>query len=290
MKKRVLAMAMAAAMGVMMFAGCGKTEAPAPVETAAKTETEAATEAAEDMGPVLARIKASGKIVVGTASGYPPYEFIDITSADQKVIGVDMELAQAVADELGVELEIQDMTFSSLLASLPAGTIDVAIAGVAPTDERKETMDFSDSYLFAEQAVIIRKEDAEKYKTFEDLKGATLAAQKSTTQEKLIQELLPENPLTSLDHVPECILELQNGKADGVVVESIVGKQYIIANDTLQFAEANFDRKKESAAVVDKGNEDLLVIINKVIKEHQDAGDFDKWVDTYSEIVAEQAK
>ena len=289
MKRRILAMAMTIAMGAMMLAGCGKTEAPAPAETTAVTAA-APTEAAEEMGPILSKIKASGKIVVGTASGYPPYEFVDITSADQKVIGVDMELAQAIADELGVELEIQDMTFSALLASIPAGTIDIAIAGVSPTDERKETMDFSDSYLFAEQAVIINKTDADKYKTFEDLKGATLAAQKSTTQEKLIQELLPDNPLTSLDHVPECILELKNGKVDGVVVESIVGQQYILADDTLQFAEANFDRKKESAAVVDKGNEDLLEIVNKVIKEHQDAGDFETWVTTYSQIVVDQAK
>ena len=175
-----------------------------------------ATESTGEMGPILSKIKESGKLVVGTASGYPPYEFVDITSADQAVIGVDMELAQAIADELGVELEIQDMTFSSLLASIPAGTIDMAIAGVSPTDERKETMDFSDSYLFADQVVIINKADADKYKTFDDLKGITLAAEKSTTQEALVQELLPDNKLVSLEHVPECILELKNGKVDGV--------------------------------------------------------------------------
>ncbi|MGN0427134.1 MAG: transporter substrate-binding domain-containing protein [Agathobacter sp.] len=299
MKRRVLAMAMTMVMGVMMLVGCGAESAAAPekttapeTEVAAATEaaTEVATEATEEAGPILSKIKESGKLVVGTASGYPPYEFVDITSADQAVIGVDMELAQAIADELGVELEIQDMTFSALLASIPAGNIDMAIAGVSPTDERKETMDFSDSYLFAEQAVIINKADADKYATFDDLKGATLAAQKSTTQEKLIQELLPDNPLVSLDHVPECILELKNGKVDGVVVESIVGQQYILADDTLQFADASFDRKKESAIVVDKGNEDLLEIVNKVIKENQDAGNFDAWVTKYSEIIVKNSQ
>ena len=244
----------------------------------------------EEAGPLLSKIKESGKLVVGTASGYPPYEFVDITSADQAVIGVDMELAQAIADELGVELEVQDMTFSALLASIPAGTVDMAIAGVSPTDERRETMDFSDSYLFADQVVIINKSDADKYKTFDDLKGATLAAEKSTTQESLVQELLPDNTLVSLDHVPECILELKNGKVDGVVVESIVGEQYILADDTLQFADAKFDRQKEAAIVINKGNEDLLEILNKVIKENQDAGNFDAWVTKYSQIVVDNAQ
>lgn len=306
MKKRIMAMVMTIAMGTMMFAGCGTEGTSASTDAAPKAETSEATESktveseatgseeavvsTEEAGPLLSKIKESGKLVVGTASGYPPYEFVDITSADQAVIGVDMELAQAIADELGVELEVQDMTFSALLASIPAGTVDMAIAGVSPTDERRETMDFSDSYLFADQVVIINKSDADKYKTFDDLKGATLAAEKSTTQESLVQELLPDNTLVSLDHVPECILELKNGKVDGVVVESIVGEQYILADDTLQFADAKFDRQKEAAIVINKGNEDLLEILNKVIKENQDAGNFDAWVTKYSQIVVDNAQ
>lgn len=292
MKKRALAMVMTAVMSVMALGGCG-ADSTTSTTTAATTEissgTETTTAAAEAETGLLAKIKESGKLVVGTASGYPPYEFVDITSADQAVIGVDMELAKAIAEELGVELEIQDMTFSSLLAAIPAGKIDIAIAGVAPTEERKETMDFSDSYLFADQVVIINKEDADKFKTLDDLKGVPLAAEKSTTQERIVQEMLPDNALTSLDHVPDCILELKNGKVSGVVVESIVGEQYLLADDTLQFADANFGRQKESAIVLNKGNEDLLEILNAVIKENQDAGNFDKWVEEYSRIAADNA-
>lgn len=285
-------MVMTAVMSVMALGGCG-ADSTTSTTTAATTEissgTETTTAAAEAETGLLAKIKESGKLVVGTASGYPPYEFVDITSADQAVIGVDMELAKAIAEELGVELEIQDMTFSSLLAAIPAGKIDIAIAGVAPTEERKETMDFSDSYLFADQVVIINKEDADKFKTLDDLKGVPLAAEKSTTQERIVQEMLPDNALTSLDHVPDCILELKNGKVSGVVVESIVGEQYLLADDTLQFADANFGRQKESAIVLNKGNEDLLEILNAVIKENQDAGNFDKWVEEYSRIAADNA-
>lgn len=294
MKKRALAMVMTAVMSVMALGGCGAdstttTTAATTTEISSGTETTAAAAEAGTETGLLAKIKESGKLVVGTASGYPPYEFVDITSADQAVIGVDMELAKAIAEELGVELEIQDMTFSSLLAAIPAGKIDMAIAGVAPTEERKETMDFSDSYLFSDQVVIINKEDADKFKTLDDLKGVPLAAEKSTTQEKIVQEMLPDNALTSLEHVPDCILELKNGKVSGVVVESIVGEQYLLADDTLQFADANFGRQKESAIVLNKGNEDLLEILNAVIKENQDAGNFDKWVEEYSQIAADNA-
>ena len=297
MKKRVLAMVVTALMSVMTLGGCGADSTAPATATAtgeaasvAETSTTATETATAEAGTgLLAKIKESGKLVVGTASGYPPYEFVDITSADQAVIGVDMELAKAIADELGVELEIQDMTFSSLLAAIPAGKIDIAIAGVAPTEERKETMDFSDSYLFSDQVVIINKSDADKFKTLDDLKGVPLAAEKSTTQEKLVQEMLPDNALTSLEHVPDCILELKNGKVSGVVVESIVGEQYLLADDTLQFADANFGRQKESAIVLNKGNEDLLEILNAVIKENQDAGNFDKWVEEYSQIAADNA-
>lgn len=305
MKKRILSVVLTAAMVFSALVGCGKTEeavtdeasveetvveSVAEVEeTTAATEIEEETEAVSE-GGLLASIKETGKIVVGTASGYAPYEFVDVASPDQAIIGVDMELAQAIADELGVELEIQDMVFSSLLSSLPAHKIDIAIAGIAPTDERKETMDFSDSYLFATQSILISKENADQYQTLESFSGQPMAAQKSTTQEALIQELLPESPLVALDKVPDCILELKSGNVVGVAVESIVGEQYIIAHDDIQFADATFDRKKESAIALEKGNEDLLEIINKVIKENQDNGNFDKWVQEYSLKAAENAK
>ncbi|WP_455719449.1 transporter substrate-binding domain-containing protein [Agathobacter sp.] len=288
MKKRMLSMVMAALMCCTMLLGCGSTASDTKSDDAKKSTTESASTSGD--GDLLASIKSKGKLTIGTASGYPPYEFVDVTSSDQSVTGIDIELAQAIADKLGVELEVQDMNFSSLLTSLSAGKVDMAIAGISPTDERKETYDFSDSYLFADQSIIINKSDADKYKTLDDFKGKTLAAEKSTTQEALCQEKMPDCPLTSLEKVPDCILELKNGKADGVVAESVVGEQYILTDDTLQFADATFDTKKESAIAINKGNDDLLEILNEVIKENQDNGNFDKWVEEYSEKAAKSAE
>lgn len=299
--RKLTSLVMVTAMSIMMLAGCGSKPAEQAVSdetpattveatTLAQTTESATAEETTEYGPVLSAIKERGKIVVGTASGYPPYEFVDITSPNQEVIGIDMELAKAIAEEIGVELEVQDMTFSAVLTSLPAHKIDLAIAGINPTDERKKTLDFSDVYLKAEQSLIILKDNADKYKTLEDFAGEKISAQKATTQEALVQEQMTSSTCTSLDKVPDCILEVINGKAAAVCVESIVGQQYLITNDNLMFSEASFDLEKNSAIALEKGNEDLVAIVNKVIKENQDNGNFDKWVEEYSEKAASNAQ
>lgn len=288
MKKRIIATVLSVMLGLTLLVGCGSGDSES--NTAGNTDTSNSTTDASSGGDLLSSITSSGKLVVGTASGYPPYEFVDVTSSNQDVIGIDIELAKAIADELGVELEVQDMTFSSLLSSIPAHKIDLAIAGINPTDERRKTLDFSDTYLTAENKIIINKSDADTYKTLDDFKGKTIAVEKSTTQETVCQEVMTDSPLTSLEKVPDCILELKNGKAAGVVVENIVGEQYLLSDDTLQFSDADLDRDKESAVALEKGNEDLLEIVNKVIKENQDNGNFDKWVEEYSQKAAESAK
>lgn len=273
------ALAAVAAAGVMMAAGCGGSD-----------DKKAA--AGDKQGPVMQKIKESGKIVVGTASGYPPYEFIDASKGDKTVIGIDMEIAQALADKLGVKLEVQDMNFQSLLSSLTSGKVDIAIAGINPTDERRKTMDFSDDYLPTEQMVLIRKADADKYKSLEDFYGKTIGVQKSTTQEALTKNEIKDAQIVGLAHVPEAVLELKHGKVDGVVVEGICGKQYLIYNDDLMFAEGIHFKNgtKNSAAALQKGNEDLLKVVNEVLKENTDNGNLKKWEEEYGQKSVDNAK
>lgn len=282
--RKALAAVCAMALMTTGIAGFGVTSVYA--DDSASTESSTETEAA---GTLMSSIKAAGKLFVGTASGYPPYEFIDTSSSDNKIVGIDMELAQCIADELGVKLEIQDMDFSGLLASIPAGKIDLAIAGISPTDERKETMDFSENYLEADQKMLILKDNADKYKTIDDFKGQPLAVEKSTTQEALLQKLFPDNQIVSLEKVPDCIMELKQGNVAGVCVEGIVGEQYLLADSALAFSDADTGAQKQSAVVLAKGNEDLIKVIDKVIDEHKKNGDFDKWVEEYSKLASDNA-
>lgn len=276
---KMMALGMAAA-AVFGLAGCG----------GGSGASQSASSQTQKESPLMQKIKSSGKLVVGTASGYPPYEFVDTSAGEKKVIGIDMELAQKVADKLGVKLEVQDMNFQALLSSLTGGKVDVAIAGINPTDERKKSMDFSADYLPTEQKVIIRKADADKYKTVEDLYGKTIGVQKSTTQEALAKEKIKDAKIVGLAHVPEVVLELKQGKVDGLVVEGIVGEQYVIFNDDLMFSDIKFPGAvKNSVAAVQKGNEDVLAVINEVIKENTDNGNFKKWTEEYSKKAVSNA-
>src|SRR6056297_1278298 len=116
----------------------------------------------------LEKIKEEGKIVLGTAADYPPYEFHKQIDGEDHIVGFDIEIAKEVAKDLGVELEIKDMKFDGLLAALVADNIDFIVAGMVPKPERKEVVDFSIPYYQAEQKMLIKAEDADKLKTPED--------------------------------------------------------------------------------------------------------------------------
>lgn len=292
--KRLLA-AMLLTSTLAALTACGGTQASAEDTANAAGTTDTATPAATDSsaGSAIQRIQKSGTLIVGTASGYAPYEFIDLNSPTQEVIGIDMAMANKIAEKLGVKLQVQDMTFTALLGALTTNQIDVAIAGMSPTEERKKTIDFTDVYLKAEQRILVRKEDVDKYKDLSSFSGAKVAVQKGTTQEKLATELLPGAEVNSLEKVPVCVLELASKKADAVVIESTVAQQYIMANPDLALCDASFpeERKyKDTAIGVAKGNEDLIAEINEVIKESSDEGLVDQWIEEYSKIAVENSK
>ena len=292
--KRTLALLMAASMALAVSA-CGSSDTAETTTTGSDTASD--TSETSDLGPVLTRIKESGKMVVATASGYMPYEFIDISSTDQKVIGIDMALGDKIAEKLSeklgvdVEKEVEDTTFTANLAAVAADQVDIMLAGMSPTEERKQNMDFSDVYLQAEQRLMVRAEDADKYKDLSDFDGKTIAVQKNTTQETNAKEVLTNSSITSLEKIPLAVLELTTGKADGVVIESTVAQPYLIANPDLVLCDAQLpdDRRyKDTAVAVPKGNEDFLEIINETIQECKDAGLIDQWIEEYSQICAEQ--
>lgn len=236
-------------------------------------------------------IKARGELVIGTATGYPPYIFLDTSKPGTNYVGLDIDLAQKVADKLGVKLKVENMTFQALLSSLSAHKIDLAIGGINPTDERKKTFDFSDVYLVSHNRIIIRKADAGKYKTLTDFKGQTIGVQKSSTQESVAKNEMPDCKIASLTHVPDAILELTQGQVSGVIVEDVVGQQYLMMNPDLVMLDITFKTdKKESAICVNKGNKDLIAILNEVIKEEKANGNIDKSLHKNDELAVSLAK
>ena len=283
--KKTLALAMSALMLLAMLTGCGsskKDDAPA-----ADSNTETQEPAADTTSSKLDQIKANGKLLVGTEAQYAPYEFKDL---DANFAGCDMWLAQQIADSLGVELEVVDMSFDGIIPAVKSGQVDIGIAAFTKTPERAEEIDFSDLYETSAQFLVVKTGNADVYSTKEALAGQKVGAQKGTIQPQLIQSALPDSELFELEKYPALALEVQNGNIAGLVVDQAVGESLIAtSNGGLEVANFEFTAEEASfgkAAVIAKGNEDLVAAVNEVINKVTADGSYQKAYDEAVELAA----
>ena len=283
--KKTLALAMSALMLLAMLTGCGsskKDDAPA-----ADSNTETQEPAADTTSSKLDQIKANGKLLVGTEAQYAPYEFKDL---DANFAGCDMWLAQQIADSLGVELEVVDMSFDGIIPAVKSGQVDIGIAAFTKTPERAEEIDFSDLYETSAQLLVVKTGNADVYSTKEALAGQKVGAQKGTIQSQLIQSALPDSELFELEKYPALALEVQNGNIAGLVVDQAVGESLIAtSNGGLEVANFEFTAEEASfgkAAVIAKGNEDLVAAVNEVINKVTADGSYQKAYDEAVELAA----
>ena len=270
--KKLTALLLALLM-IFSFAACGDKDAQQSVDgdTTAMTKVE--------------QIKAAGKLVVGTSADYPPYEFHkEIDGADQ-IVGIDMSIAQDIADALGVELEIVDMNFDGLLISLQKGDFDMVLAALSPTEERKLVVDFSDILFVNNQIVLIKKEDADSIKTtadVADLKGGCLTG---TIQYDIAKQYHSEDNIVQLVKFNELLMELKSGKIDCLYTNYLTGMAYASGNDDLMVQDIGIEWDDLGfAAAVEKGNQDLVDVINEVIKGYEADGTVDKYINEAIEL------
>ncbi len=249
---------------------------------AAKASAEAAPAgqpAAEQKAPgKLDKIKEKGKIVLGTAADYPPYEFHKEIDGKDNIVGFDIDIAKAIAADLGVELEIKDMKFEGLLAALIAEDIDFIIAGMVPTEERKKSVDFSVPYYQAEQKLLVKAENADKVKSVEDLKGKPVGAQKSTIQEEIANTKIEASEVKALGKITDLVLELQNDKIFGIVLVGPVAEAYSKQNPALAVPGISFGREDGVAVAMNKGGEDLVEAVNATLDKLMQDGSIDKFI------------
>ena len=281
--KKMLVLALSAAMLLAVLTGCGSSETAAPQDEQA-TEAPATEQPAAEPSTLLEQIKAKGKLVVGTEAQYAPYEFKDL---DANFVGCDMWLAQQIADSLGVELEIVDMSFAGIIPAVQSGQVDLGIAAFTNTPERAEEIDFSNLYETSAQLLIVKTGNADTYSTKEALAGQKVGAQKGTIQSQLIQSALPDSELFELEKYPALALEVQNGNIAGLVVDQAVGES-LVANSNGELEVSNFEFSAEEASfgksvVIAKGNEDLVAAVNEVIDKVVSDGSYQA---AYDEAVA----
>lgn len=271
--KKVISIMLIVAM-ILSFAACGAK----PAAVAANPAAVAANPEDQKAVSKIDQIKAKGKLVLGTSADYPPYEFHKAINGKDEIVGFDIEIAKAIAKDLGVELEIKDMKFDGLLAALVVDDIDFIVAGMVPKEERKKSVDFSIQYYQAEQNVLVRAEDAGKITSIESLKGLKVGAQKSTVQEDLAKEKAQASEVKSLSKITDLVLELQNGKIDAVVLVGPVANAYAKQNPKLAVSSISLGSEDGVAVAVNKGTADLLEAINKSLDTMIKAGTIDKFI------------
>ena len=237
---------------------------------------------------LLETIQEKGKVVVGMSADYAPYEFHYIDENGKDVIGgFDVDIANEIANELGVELVIQEMDFDALVAALPAGKVDLVISVMNPTEERAKVVDFSEIYYNSQHGILVRAEDVDKYKTFADLEGAKVGAQLGSTQEQIAKDEIPNADLQLLANVNNLILELKAGKVDAIVMEKPVAEMAVKTNPELAVGQPTYEEESGGNAVgIAKGNEELLAKVNEVIKELNETGKMDEYIVKANELAA----
>jgi len=216
----------------------------------------------------LEEIKAAGKIVVGTSSDYPPYEFHLLPELEDEMVGIDIDIAEAIAANLNVKLEIKDIMFSKLFDELISGRIDLALAGLSPTESRMRIVDFSIPYYQAMQNMLIRSEDKDRIKLLEDLRGKVVGTQKGSIQEDMARDSIPGATFFLHEDIAGLLAALRQRQVDAVILEKPVADAYALKNRDLLNLECNTDRLPLGSAVaVRKGDAELLERINQVVKK-----------------------
>lgn len=214
------------------------------------------------------------KLTMATNAAFPPYEYYE----GDKIVGIDAEIAALIADKLGMELEIQDMEFGSIIAAVQTGKVDMGMAGMTVNEERLVSVDFSDTYAVGKQVIIVP--EGSSIASPGDLAGKTIGVQESTTGDIYISDEFGDNAVQRYNKGTDAVQALIQGKVDAVVIDNEPAKAFVNANEGLKILETEY-ALEDYAIAVKKGNTDLLNKINNALKELSESGELQKIIDKY---------
>lgn len=240
----------------------------------------------------LQEIKDSGVLTVALSPDFSPMEFVDSSkSGQEQYVGFDVMLAQFIADELGVKLEIQAMSFDACQTAVSTGSVPMSISGFSWTEERAENFELSDYYYAGEneteQVLLIRKADADKYKTAEDFDGVDVGAQNASLQMMMVTEQLPNAKAYTIGDIGVGVLELQSGNIEALAVAAGNAEMIVDSNPDLMVCEWEFDVKAEYEAnvvLITKGETELLEAVNAALQKAYDEGYYGGWYEEAVEL------
>ena len=256
----------------LALTACGgsSSTASSSVASSAAASSEAASAAAAELTTVEA-----GKLTMATNATFPPYE---MTTDNGTIEGIDVETAQAIADKLGLELQVDDMDFDAALLSVQQGKADIAMAGITVTDERKAVMAFSDSYATGIQSIIVP--EGSDIASADDLAGKKIGTQRGTTGYLYCSDDFGEDAVVAYDNGLTAVQALNNGQVDAVVIDNEPAKAYVESNPGLKILDTSY-AEEDYAIGMNKDNTALLDAVNAALEELKADGTLQSIVDKY---------
>ena len=274
MKKKILTIALAGLMAASL-AACGgsKTTETKANESSATSESVADSKSEGSADASQIKTVEAGKLLVATNAEFPPYEYHD----GDKIVGIDMDIADAIAKKLGLEVKVEDIAFDSVILEVTSGKADIGIAGMTVTDERKQNVDFSDSYATGTQVIIV-KEDSE-IKSAADLEGKSIGVQLGTTGDIMATDI-KDSKVEQYNKGMDAVQALSQGKIDAVIIDSEPAKFYEKEVSGLKILDEAF-AVEDYAIALKKGNTALQSKINEALKELKAEGKIDEIIGKY---------
>ena len=282
--KKLLSLLLAASMCVVLLAACGSNGSADASKGAASSAPAASAAASGDKADGdAAEVKTieSGKLIMATNAQFPPYEMVaDGDGVDGTGFeGIDIEIAAAIAEKLGLELQVDDMDFDAALTAVQQGKCDLVLAGLTYTDERAQLMTFSDSYAQGVQAIIVKEGSA--IASPDDLANAgMIGTQRGTTGYIYCTDDFGEDHVAAYDNGAAAVQALMNGQVDAVVIDKMPAETFAAENDGLKVLDTAYTTEDYCAAM-NKDNEALTKEVNVVLAELKADGTLDQIVAKY---------
>ncbi len=212
-------------------------------------------------------------LVMATNAEFPPYEYKE----GDKIVGIDVEIAEAIAEELGMKLEIEDIAFDSIIPEVVSGKADMGVAGMTVTPDREESVNFSDPYTTSAQVIIV-KEDSD-ITTPEALEGKTVGVQLGTTGD-IYGADIKDVTLERYNKGADAVLALTQGKVDAVIIDRQPAKVFVEKNEGIKIVDKEFTLE-DYAIAIDKDNTELLTKVNKALATLKESGKLQEIIDKY---------
>lgn len=264
MKKLSIAMLSMVLAGSMLLTACGGGNTQATEDTGSDTQQSETAENTE-----------GGVLRMGTNATFPPYEYVD---ENNEVAGIDADIAAAIADKLGMELEITDMAFDSLIPALQSDTIDIVLAGMTVDPERAESVNFTDSYATGVQVIIVP--EGSDIASPDDLEGKNIGVQTGTTGDLQCTDAYGQEFVKQFDNGPLAVAALLNGQVDCVVIDNEPAKNYVAANEGLKILDTAYANEDYAAALA-KEDTELYEQVNTAIQELKEDGTIASIIEKY---------